>query len=71
METEKMDIQFEHETSEECEMSLQDNENTIDKPEKENKPPRSFLIKLALALTKGLGSSIEILELDWIRHKIK
>ena len=52
METEKMDIQFEHETSEECEMSLQDNENTIDIPEKENKPPRSFLIKLALALTK-------------------
>ena len=70
METEKMDVQFEHETSEECETSLQDNENTADIQEKQNKPPGLFLTKLAVAFTKALGSS-KILELDQIRHKTK
>ena len=70
METEKTDVQFEHETSEECETSLQDNENTADIQEKQNKPPGLFLTKLAVAFTKALGSS-KILELDQIRHKIK
>jgi len=36
---------------------LQDNENTTDIPEKENKPPGSFLTKRTVALTKELGSS--------------
>jgi len=71
METEKMDVQFEHETSEECVTSLQDNENTADIQEKQNKPPGSFLTKLACRrFHKGIRF-LQDLELDQIRHKIK